>query len=112
MPAAREMTSTCPFVTGSYEPGQIAVITCSYTVTRVWPYLRLVRCDERQLRLDARVRLEDDDAVVVEHGGEVARELRLEVRIHVVRGVDQHEIVLPPLGREHRHRVLAQHRPV
>ena len=43
MPAAREMTSTCPFVTGSYEPGQIAVITVSYTVTRVWPYVRVVR---------------------------------------------------------------------
>ena len=25
--AEREITSTCPFVTGSYEPGQMAVIT-------------------------------------------------------------------------------------
>ena len=45
MPAARVITSRWPFVTGSYEPGQIAVIIgASYTVIRAAPYLRLVRC--------------------------------------------------------------------
>src|SRR5581483_6983968 len=165
IPAARVITSTWPFVTGSYEPGQIAVITSraprrrrlppgeaglrrrlttlaagccvrsarSYstycpsrrslasfasavrgTRVAVHRHARLAVLPARALvewkpRLGAHVGLVHEHAVVAEDAGEIARELRFEVGVQVVRRVDEHEIVLRPLGGEHGDRVAPQH---
>src|SRR5438128_8821458 len=68
---------------------------------------------ERKLRLDARVGLDDEQPVVREDTGQDARERGLKVGIHLVRGVDQHEIVTPArlrLAPERPDGVLAQDR--
>src|SRR5690349_19733270 len=85
MPAARAITSTWPFVTGSYEPGQLG--------------------------LGTRIGLDHEETVLGEHRRQVARELGLEVGEHRVRRIDEHEIVTPacsPLGRERLDGVRAQ----
>ena len=73
--------------------------------------MRLVRCGSGSSGSTRAAVSTTSSAVVGEHGRQVARELGLEVGVHLVGRVDQHEIVLPAgagLARERRDGVLAQ----
>src|SRR5579885_912334 len=129
MRAARAITSTCPLVTGSYVPGQIAVITGRSSrrwrrqpAGKKWRQVLKKRqprgavpargADGEALErgLVAGGGLVDEEAVPGEHAAEVRRE---PVGAGVVVGrVAEDEVVRPRLGRERPEDVLAADAPL
>src|SRR5690242_10918377 len=113
--AVRRITSRCPYVTGSYAPGQIAV-----TGSGAIDAFALVQghagravaaagadLERRELRLVPGGGLERDEAVLGEDCGEVLGEPHGDGFNHVVGRIDQDQVEAAALRGEERERFAA-----
>src|SRR5947208_11318808 len=111
------MTSRCPLVMGSYDPGQTAIVFSSGLIAAMDPD-RCVPVDplplqrERQPQRRAPVALHDDARARSQQRGQKLSEPALQALRPVVGGVDEDEIVFllaAPCALERRQRLAMAH---
>ena len=87
--------------------GRAGAHDASNTVSCVEPWRRVERTGERQLRLDAGRRLEDDAAALGEHARQMFGERHAQGFNHLVRRIDEDDVVALVRPGEVAHRVGA-----